>query len=140
MPDWSGTSGQLYCNDNDPAQTFDLNVAEAASGAATVMGEVEPNDDCTTANTLTLGDPMMASINPETDHDWFAFTAEAGHCVRPVAGNHRRNNGGTHRHDHVGAGGRQTDVQDFPPRPEQDLALRPRERDQAQPHPEEETS
>lgn len=43
--------------------------------------ESEPNDDCTQADVLTLGDPMAASINPADDHDWFEFTANAGQCV-----------------------------------------------------------
>ncbi len=43
--------------------------------------EVEPNDDCTTATALNVGDPMSAAINPETDHDWYEFTAYGGQCV-----------------------------------------------------------
>jgi len=43
--------------------------------------EMEPNNDCTQANLLMLGDPMEASINPADDHDWFEFTANAGQCV-----------------------------------------------------------
>lgn len=43
--------------------------------------EVEPNDDCTTANALTIGDDMNAAIDPAGDEDWFAFEAMAGDCV-----------------------------------------------------------
>jgi hypothetical protein len=43
--------------------------------------EVEPNDDCTQANPLNIGDPMEASISPEGDNDWFEFFADAGQCV-----------------------------------------------------------
>jgi len=43
--------------------------------------EVEPNNWCDTATTLTLGDPMEASINPIADEAFFAFTATAGLCV-----------------------------------------------------------
>ena len=43
--------------------------------------EDEPNDDCANANVLAVDDPMLAAIDPETDHDWFEFTANAGQCV-----------------------------------------------------------
>lgn len=43
--------------------------------------EVEPNDDCTTATPLNLGDPMAASINPIGDVDWYEFQATGGTCV-----------------------------------------------------------
>ncbi len=43
--------------------------------------EVEPNNWCDTANLLTLGDPMEASIDPIADEDYFEFTATAGLCV-----------------------------------------------------------
>jgi hypothetical protein len=43
--------------------------------------EVEPNDDCTTATALALGDPMEASIDPIGDNDWFELEATAGLCV-----------------------------------------------------------
>lgn len=43
--------------------------------------EVEPNDDCTVANPLNLGDPMAAAITPAGDHDWFGFQASAGDCI-----------------------------------------------------------
>jgi hypothetical protein len=44
--------------------------------------EIEPNDDCTTATPLMVGDPVEASIDPVGDMDWFEFTATAGECVR----------------------------------------------------------
>lgn len=43
--------------------------------------EVEPNDDCTTATPLTLGDPMAAAITPEGDTDWYEFQASSGDCI-----------------------------------------------------------
>ncbi len=43
--------------------------------------ESEPNDDCATADALTVGDPMAASIAPVGDNDWFEFQAYAGQCV-----------------------------------------------------------
>jgi hypothetical protein len=45
--------------------------------------EAEPNNDCTQANPLTLGDPMLASIDPVGDVDWFEFNVGfAGLCVK----------------------------------------------------------
>lgn len=43
--------------------------------------EVEPNDDATTANVLTVGDDMSAAIDPAGDIDFFAITVEAGDIV-----------------------------------------------------------
>jgi len=48
---------------------------------AVLAFEDEPNDDCASANVLAVDDPMLAAIDPETDHDWFEFTASAGQCV-----------------------------------------------------------
>ncbi|MBN2170450.1 MAG: hypothetical protein JW819_03900 [Candidatus Krumholzibacteriota bacterium] len=42
--------------------------------------EVEPNDDCGTATVVLAGDPMLASINPIGDVDWFEFTIAEDGC------------------------------------------------------------
>jgi len=43
--------------------------------------EAEPNDDYTTANTLTVGDDMNAAIDPAGEVDFFAITVGAGDIV-----------------------------------------------------------
>ncbi|MCK4358761.1 MAG: PPC domain-containing protein, partial [Candidatus Cloacimonetes bacterium] len=48
-----------------------------APGSKTLDNEVEPNDDWTTANTIT--DSMAAAIDPGGDVDYFSFTATAGY-------------------------------------------------------------
>lgn len=42
--------------------------------------EVEPNDDCTQANPLTVDDPMNGDIDPGGDEDWYVISVVAGGC------------------------------------------------------------
>jgi len=46
---------------------------------ATRADEVEPNDDCTTANALTVGDPMNGAI-VAGEQDWFEVNLLTGDC------------------------------------------------------------
>jgi hypothetical protein len=63
------------------AAAKDYSTRPAPFKEAIRANEVEPNDDCTTATTLTLGDPMLASISPIGDYDWFEITLGSGRCV-----------------------------------------------------------
>jgi len=46
-----------------------------------ILTEVEPNNDCATANALASGDQMEASIETGTDKDYFALTVTAGQTL-----------------------------------------------------------